>query len=126
MLNVYHSPVHLFSSFHFSGCTSFGNCLSYSRVQFPYSSIFLIWLLLQMPLLLTGLSIFWVLSWFPLSISGASDQAVCAGFILPYRELQAIALMMHRMAFQLSGKVVALHLHNSTAKAYLCHQSGKV
>ena len=30
------------------------------------------------------------------------------------------------MAFHLSGKVVALHLDNSTAKTYLCNQGGTV
>ena len=34
--------------------------------------------------------------------------------------------MLHRMAFHLSGKVVALHLDNITAKAYLCNQGGTV
>ena len=34
--------------------------------------------------------------------------------------------MLCRMAFSLSGKMVALHLNNSTAKAYLCNQSGTV
>ena len=42
------------------------------------------------------------------------------------QELQAIAMMLHRIAFHLSGKVVALHLDNSTAKAYLCNQGGRV
>ena len=37
-----------------------------------------------------------------------------------------IAMMLHRMVFHLSGKVVALHLDNSTAKAYLCNQGGTV
>ena len=32
--------------------------------------------------------------------------------------------MLGRMAFHLSGKVVALHLDNSTAKAHLCNQGG--
>ena len=41
------------------------------------------------------------------------------------QELQAVAMMLHRMAFQLSGKVVALYLDNSTAKAYLCNQGGR-
>ena len=36
------------------------------------------------------------------------------------------AIMLHRMAFCLSGKVVALHLDNSTVKAYLCNQGGTV
>ena len=40
------------------------------------------------------------------------------------QELQAIAMMLHRMAFHLSGKVVAMYLDNSTAKAYLCNQGG--
>ena len=34
--------------------------------------------------------------------------------------------MLHKRAFCLSGKVVALHLDNSTAKAYLCNQGGTV
>ena len=38
----------------------------------------------------------------------------------------AVAMMLHRMAFHLSGKVVALHFDNSTAKAYLCNQYGTV
>ena len=42
------------------------------------------------------------------------------------QEFQAIAMILHRMAFHLSGKVVALHLDNSTAKAYLCSHGGTV
>ena len=42
------------------------------------------------------------------------------------QELQAVAIMLHRMASCLSSKVVALHLDNSTAKAYLCNQGGTV
>ena len=38
------------------------------------------------------------------------------------QELQAIAMMLCRKAFHLSGKVVALHFVNSTAKAYLCNK----
>ena len=34
--------------------------------------------------------------------------------------------MLYRVAFHLSGKVVALHLDNNTAKAYLCKQGGTV
>ena len=40
------------------------------------------------------------------------------------QELLAVALMLHRRAFKLSGKVVALLLHNTTLKAYLCNQGG--
>ena len=42
------------------------------------------------------------------------------------QELQAVAMMLHRTTFYLSGKVVALHWDNSTAKAYLCNQGGTV
>ena len=35
-------------------------------------------------------------------------------------------MILHRMAFQLLGKVVALHLDNCTAKAYLCNHVGTV
>ena len=38
------------------------------------------------------------------------------------QDLQAVAMMLHRMAFHLSLKVVALHLDNSMAKAYLCKE----
>ena len=52
----------------------------------------------------------------PLSVSGPWLGSMCrAHFAL--QELQAIAMMLYRMAFCLSGKVVVLHLDNSTAKA---------
>ena len=35
-------------------------------------------------------------------------------------------MKLHRMAFHLSGKVVALHLDNSTANAYRYNQGGTV
>ena len=38
------------------------------------------------------------------------------------QELQGVELMLHKMAFQLSNKVVALLLNNCTVKAYLCNQ----
>ena len=42
------------------------------------------------------------------------------------QEIQAVALMLHRMTFQLSSRVVALQLDIGTAKAYLCNQGGRV
>ena len=42
------------------------------------------------------------------------------------QELQAIAMMLCRMAFCLSAKVVALHLDYSIAKAYLYNHGGTV
>ena len=35
-------------------------------------------------------------------------------------------MMLHRMAFPLSGKVLVLNLDNSTSKAYLCNEGGTV
>ena len=42
------------------------------------------------------------------------------------QELQAVAMILHRIAFLLPGKVAALHLDNSTQKAYLCNLCGTV
>ena len=42
------------------------------------------------------------------------------------QELQAVVLLLHKMAFYLSGKVVTLHLHNSIAKANLYNKNGTV
>ena len=61
----------------------------------------------------------------PLSISGAWSGSLCRAHIA-MQELQAVAIMLHRMAFCLCGKVVALNLDNSIAKAYLCNQGGTV
>ena len=61
----------------------------------------------------------------PLSVSGSWSGSMCRAYIA-LQELQAIAMMLCRMSFHLSGKVVALHLDNSMAKAYLCNQGGAV
>ena len=57
----------------------------------------------------------------PLSVSGAWSGSLCRAHI-SLQELQAVAIILCSMVFCLSGKVVALHLDNSTAKAYLCNQ----
>ena len=61
----------------------------------------------------------------PLSVSGSWSGSICKAHIA-LQELQAITMMLHRMTFHLFGKVVALHLDNGTAKAYLCNQGGTV
>ena len=61
----------------------------------------------------------------PLSVNGSWLDSLCRANIA-LQELQAVSIMLRRMAFHLSGKVVALHLDNSTAKAYLCNQGGTV
>ena len=48
------------------------------------------------------------------------------GVHITSQELQVVALMLHQVAFHLACKVVALHLDNSNAKAYLCNQGGTV
>ena len=73
----------------------------------------------------THLTFYFQGSGLPLSVSGSWSGSICRTHIA-LQELQAIALMLHRMAFHLSGKVVALHLDNSTAKAYLCNEGGTV
>ena len=60
-----------------------------------------------------------------LSIHG-SWSGFFVAFISTLQEHQTVAFMLYLMAFHLPGKVVALHLENSTVKAYLCNQGGKV
>ena len=46
--------------------------------------------------------------------------------LIALQEFQAGAMMLCRMAFWLSSKVVTLHLDNCTPKAYVYNQSGTV
>ena len=126
MLHVYHSPTHLFS------CVCF----------FPSSLHQLEWLahLQQSPVPLqfplpdvviatdatpTHWAFYFQGSGLPLWVSGSWSGSMCRAHIA-LQDLQAITMMLCRMAFHLSSKVVALHLGNSTAKAYLCNQGGMV
>ena len=52
----------------------------------------------------------------PLLVNESWSGSMCRAHIV-LQEFQAIAMMLHRMAFCLSGEVIALHLDNSTAKA---------
>ena len=61
----------------------------------------------------------------PLSVCGSWSGSMCQAHIA-LQELQAVPMILHRMAFCLSGKVVVLHFDNSTAKANLCNQGGTV
>ena len=80
------------------------------------------WLLLLMPPP-THRAFYFQGSGLPLSVSGSWLGSLCKTHIA-LQELQAVAIMLCRMAFHLSSKVVALYLDNSTAKAYLCNQGG--
>ena len=64
-------------------------------------------------------------SGFSLAVSGSWSGSMCRAHIA-LQDLQAIAMMLYRIAFHLSGKVITLHLDNSTVKACLCSQGGTV
>ena len=82
------------------------------------------WLLLLMPHPHIG-AFYFQGSGLPLMVSGSWSGSMCRAHTA-LQELQAVAMMLCRMAFHLSGKVVALHLDNGTAKAYLCNEGGTV
>ena len=126
MLSVYHSPTQLFSHVHFSISSlcqleRLAN-LQQSPVplQFPLPDV-----VIATDATPTHWAFYFQGSGLPLSVSGAWSGSLCRAHIA-LQELHAVAIMLCRMAFCLSGKVVALHLDNSTAKAYLCNQGGTV
>ena len=53
----------------------------------------------------------------PLSVSGSWSGSMHRAHIA-LQVLQAVVMIMCKMAFHLSGKVVALHLGNNTPQAY--------
>ena len=126
MLCVYHSPTQLFSCVHFS-LSSLHQLewlahLQQSMVplQFPLPDVVIV-----TDATLTHWAFYFQGSALPLLVSGSWSDSLCRTHIA-LQEIQAVGMMLHRMAFCLSGKVVALHLDNSTAKAYLCNQGGTV
>ena len=109
ILSAYHFPTQLFSCVHFS-LSSLHQLewlakLHQSPVplQFPLPDV-----VITTDATPTHWAFYFQGSGLPLSVSGARSFMLC------------------RMAFCLSGKVVALHLDKSTAKAYLCNQGGAV
>ena len=126
MLSVYHSPTQLFSHVHFS-LSSLHQLEWLSNLQ--QSPVTLHFPLPDVVIATDATPTHWAFyiqgSWLPLSVSGAWSGSLSRAHIA-LRELQAVEIILHRMAFHLSGKVVALHLDNSTAKAYLCNQVGTV
>ena len=116
MLSVYHSPTQLFSHVHFS-LSSLHQLewlaqLQQSPVplQFPLPDV-----VIATDTTPTHWAFYFQGSGLPLSVSGAWSGSLCRAHIA-LQELQAVAIMLHGMAFQLSGKVIALHLDNSTAQ----------
>ena len=126
MLSVYHSPTQLFSCIHFSLSAlcqlEWLAKLQQSPVplQFPLPDV-----VIATDATPTHWAFYFQGSGLPLSVSGAWSGSLARAHIA-LQELQAVAAMLHRMAFHLSGKVDALHLDNSTAKAYMCNQGGTV
>ena len=62
-------------------------------------------------------------SGFPFSCSGTWSGSMCKVHNA-LQELQVVGLILHKIAFWLSGKVVALYLENNTTKTYLCNKGG--
>ena len=126
MLHVYHSPTHLFSWVHFSLSSLHQlEWLSQSQqspvpLQFPLPDV-----VIATDAMPTQWAFYFQESGLPLSVSGPWSGSMCRAHIA-LQELQAVAMMLCRMTFHLSGKVVALHLDNSTSKAYPCSQGGTV
>ena len=107
MLSVYHSPTQLFLHVHFSlfSLHQWLAKLQQSPVplQFPLPDV-----VIATDATPTHLAFYFQGSGLPLSVSGAWSGSLSRAHIA-LQELQAGAVMLHRMAFCLSGKVVALH-----------------
>ena len=126
MLTVYLSPTHLFSPVHFSFSAlhqlKWLSHLQQSPVplQFPLPDV-----VIATDAMPTHWAFYFQGSGLPLSVSISWSGSVCRAHI-DLQEFQVISMMLHSIAFHVSGKVVALHLDKSTAKAYLCNQGGTV
>ena len=126
MLHVCHSPTHLFSHVPFS-LSSLCQLEQLSHLQ--QSPVPLQFLLPGVVIATDVMPNHWAFyfegSGLPLSVSGSWSGSLCRAHI-SLQELHAGAMILHGMVFHLYGKVVVLHLVNSTAKAYLCNQGGMV
>ena len=116
MLCVYHSPTYLFLQVHFSLSSL---CQLEWLAHLQQSPVLLQFPLPDVVIATDAMPTHWAFyfqgSGLPLSFSGSWSGSLCRAHIA-LQELQAVAMLQHRMAFCLSGKVVALHLDNSTAQ----------
>ena len=124
MLTVCHSPTHLFSHVHFS-LSSLCQLEWLSHLQQRPVPLQFPDVVIATDATLTHWAFYFQGFGLPLLVSGSWSGSMCRAHIA-LQELQAIAMILCRMAFCLSGKVVTLHLDNSTAKAYLCNQGNTV
>ena len=124
MLAVYHSLTHLFSSFTFPFQLYLNwNSVSHLQqnpvpLQFPLPDVFI-----TTDAIPTHWAFYFKGSGVPISVNRSWSSSMFRAHIA-LQELQAVTMMLCRMAFCLSGKVVALYLDNSTEKAYMCNQGG--
>ena len=126
MLSVYYSPTQLFSWIHFS-ISSLHQLEQLAKLQ--QSPVPLQFPLPDVVIATDATPPYWAFylkgSGLPLSVGCAWSGSLSRAHIA-LQKLQSVAIMLCKMAFCLSGKVVALHLNNSTAKAYLCNLGGTV
>ena len=109
MLTVYYSPARLFSPV----CFSFSSlCQLEWLSQLQQIPVSLQFPLPDMVIAPDATPTYWAFyiqgSGLLLSVSESWSGSLCRAHIA-LQELHAIAMMLHRMAFHLSGKVVALH-----------------
>ena len=126
LLTVYHSPVQLLSSVHFSFLALHQlEWLSHWQqssvpLQFPLPDV-----VIATDVMASNWAFYFQGSGLPLSVTGSWSSSMCRAHIA-LQKLLAVAMILHRMVFWLSSKVFALHFDNNTAKAYLCKQGGRV
>ena len=109
-------------TFLFQLCINIGYCLSCNNIQFPCSFLILMRSWCYNPLL--GLFVFLVLTYILIILQNLVRVLVLCSHSI--ERPQAIASILQRNGFCLSGKVVALHLQNIAAKVNLCNQGTTV
>ena len=125
MLNIYHSPAPLFLLFN----TFLPAWYKLQRPsQLQQGLVPLCFFLPDVVIVIDATSNYWAFYFqdfrFPSSCSGTWSGSMCK-VQGATQQLQAVALMVHKMPFQLPGKELALHLDHSTVNAYICNQGGR-
>ena len=100
-------------------CASPPFYLSCVWVKYPCKYLFLTWSHYQC--YTPSLGLLYLGSGVPSTCCGTWYSFICRAHI-PLQDLQVVVLMLHKMPFCISHKVVALHLDKSTAEAYLCNE----
>ena len=122
MLTVFHSVVQLLSSVQFFFSTWHQLQQLFYLQQSPPPWPFL---LPNVIIVTDATPSHWAFSYSGFWITIISLWILVRFFVMVHialQELQALAMMLHRMSFQLLGKVVSLHLDNCADTVYLCNQ----